>query len=96
MAKTIWVLSALLCIICVVALLIAPLVDPPATRLLSDSFQLLMLCWSLAAACILMAYSQIFAALKPHVQQNTRLLPQHSSSSRPTEDLLDLTCALRF
>jgi hypothetical protein len=53
MARVIWIVAAFLCICCIVALLIAPFVDPPVTRLLSDSLEFMMLCWLLAAACIL-------------------------------------------
>jgi hypothetical protein len=53
MAKSIRIALALLCMVCLLALLIAPLVDPPSTRLLSESFQLLMLCWLVTATCFL-------------------------------------------
>ena len=53
MGKAIWVIAAIFCICCIVALLIAPFVDPPVTRLLSDSLEFMMVCWLLlAAACV--------------------------------------------
>lgn len=50
MARSIWLVAALVGIVCIVALLIAPLVDPPAASLLSDASQLLMFGWLITAA----------------------------------------------
>jgi hypothetical protein len=50
MARSIWIVAALVGIVCIVALLIAPLVDPPAASLLSDASQLLMFGWLITAA----------------------------------------------
>jgi hypothetical protein len=64
MPRSIWIALALLCIVCLLALLIAPLVDPPVTRLPSDSSQLLMLCWLIVVACALfLNLARLFSAV---------------------------------
>ncbi len=90
MARVIWILAALFCICCIVALLIAPFVDPPVTRLLSDSLEFMMFCWLLlAAACVLFITKHRLAIIPscsvpipPHYSP----LPRH---------LLALNCVLQ-
>ena len=50
MARSIWIIAAVVGIVCIVALLIAPMVDPPAASLLSDASQLLLFGWLITAA----------------------------------------------
>jgi hypothetical protein len=89
MARVIWVIAAVFCICCIVALLIAPFVDPPVTRLLSDSIQFLMMCWLLAAACVLFVTSHRRAL----IVSQTISLPEHIGLSR--RHPLALSCVLQ-
>jgi hypothetical protein len=76
MTKSVWIVAAFLCMVCIVALLIAPLVDPPATRLLSDSSQLLMLCWVIAVGWVLFIN---LARLFPFLSLSRAIIPSHPS-----------------
>ncbi len=87
MTKSVWIVVAFLCMVCIVALLIAPLVDPPATRLLSDSSQLLMLCWAIAVTYVLFSnlsrllpFSSLSRATIPSRASHTALHPLIMSS----------------
>jgi hypothetical protein len=52
MVRFIRVAAAVFCVLCVLAICIAPLVDLPATKLSSDNFVILLLCSFMAVATI--------------------------------------------
>jgi hypothetical protein len=52
MVRFIRVAIAVFCVLCVLAICIAPLVDLPATKLSSDSFVILLLCSFMAVGTI--------------------------------------------
>ena len=80
MARVIWIVAAFFCICCIVALLIAPFVDPPVTRLLSDSLEFMMVCWLLlAAACILFITKQRLSLIASY---NVPIPSRYSPSPR--------------
>jgi hypothetical protein len=64
MARFICILAAIFCVVSVMAICIAPLIDLPATSLRSDCLAILLQCWLIAAACIFIA--NVFKAANPH------------------------------
>jgi hypothetical protein len=91
MARSIWIVAALVGIVCIVALLIAPLVDPPATSLLSDASQLLMLCWLITAAAWVFFLAR---ARDPHHIRPIGV-PAQSPANQPVRHPSSLTLVLR-
>jgi ABC-type branched-subunit amino acid transport system permease subunit len=80
MARSICILAAIFSVISVVAICIAPLVDLPATSLRSDYRAILLQCWLMAAA--LMLISNVF---KTANSPGRILIPASSHLARPLD-----------
>jgi hypothetical protein len=63
MARSIRTLAAIFCVVSVLAICIAPLVDLPATSLRADYLALLLQCWLIATASVFIA--NVFKAANP-------------------------------
>jgi hypothetical protein len=81
---------AVFCVLCVLAICIAPLVDLPATKLSSDSFVILLLCsfMAIATASLLKAFRNVPRTIEVWLPAPTRK-KQHSPSP------LDISSVLR-
>jgi ABC-type branched-subunit amino acid transport system permease subunit len=63
MARSIRLLAAIFCVVSVLAICIAPLVDLPATSLRSDYLVILLQCWLIATASVFI--TNVFKAANP-------------------------------
>jgi hypothetical protein len=89
MVRFIRVAAAAFCVLCVLAICIAPLVDLPATKLNPDNFVVLLLCSFMAVAT-----TSIIKAFH-HANQSMIWLPSSARKKRHSRSPLDFNSILR-
>ena len=89
MVRFIRVAAAVFCVLCVLAICIAPLVDLPATKLNSDNFVILLLCSFMAVATIsyIKAFDQATRSIGIWLPSSERK-KRHSLSPLDTNSIL--------
>jgi hypothetical protein len=90
MVRFIRVAAAVFCVLCVLAICIAPLVDLPATKLSSDNLVILLLCSFMAVAT-----SSLIKAFNRAASAITVWHPSSAPKTRRTLSPLDTNSILR-
>ena len=90
MVKFIRVAAAVFCVLCVLAICIAPLVDLPATKLGSDNLVILLLCSFMAVATV--SFIKAFDHATPSIRIG---LPSPARKKRYSLSPLDTNSILR-
>jgi hypothetical protein len=89
MVRFIRVAAAVFCVLCVLAICIAPLVDLPATKLSPDIFVILLLCsyMAVATASLIKAFNPTTRLIGIHLPSPARM-KRYSRSPLDTNSIL--------